>query len=54
MGFVAVYFILIFLAWSVHLYFKENESMDLGVTVNQFMIYYVDGFNRQLLQKKFR
>ncbi|RKS94850.1 hypothetical protein BC952_0478 [Flavobacterium limicola] len=54
MGFVAVYFLLIFLAVGVGaFYILKKMNLDPIVTVNQFMIYYVlmDLIIRLLLQK---
>ena len=54
MGFVAVYFILIFLALGIGVfYILKKENMDPVATVNKFMIYYVlmDLIIRLLLQK---
>ncbi|PRZ26272.1 DUF5687 family protein [Flavobacterium granuli] len=54
MGFVAVYFILIFLALGVGaFYILKKSNLDPIVTVNKFMIYYVivDLIIRLLLQK---
>ena len=54
MGFVAAYFILIFLALGIGVfYILKKENMDPIATVNKFMIYYVlmDLMIRLLLQK---
>ncbi|MFV8269068.1 DUF5687 family protein [Flavobacterium sp. GT2N3] len=54
MGFVAIYFILIFLAIGVGaFYILKKMNMDPIVTVNQFLIYYIlmDLIIRLLLQK---
>lgn len=55
MGFVAVYFILIFSVAGVSVYYvlKEKLKLDPMLTVNQFMIYYlaVDLLIRYFLQK---
>ena len=54
MGFVAIYFILIFLALGIGVfYILKKENLDPIATVNKFMIYYVliDLIIRLLLQK---
>ena len=54
MGFVAIYFILIFVALGVGVfYILKKENLDPILTVNKFMIYYVliDLIIRLLLQK---
>jgi hypothetical protein len=52
MGFIAIYFILVFLALELGLLYSRKMNLDPIVTVNKFMIYYIlDLISRLMLQK---
>jgi hypothetical protein len=52
-GFIAIYFILVFLALELGLLYSRKMNLDPIVTVNKFMIYYIliDLISRLMLQK---
>jgi predicted AlkP superfamily pyrophosphatase or phosphodiesterase len=53
MGFIAIYFTLVFFSFGLGFYSKENEPRS-AITVNKFMILLcIDGFSYQVYVQKF-